>query len=105
MGFLEFLIEWFLFDSIELGSLPSCHTYSDIDKTFRTKSGRLQTENAVTMDDLQNLQNPEMKYIGLDPLHFIGNYPALWRQSVVAGKTNMRDPWRIRELLSFPGAR
>lgn len=52
MVFLEFLVVWFVFDSIEVGLFPIGNTHSDIYETFSTTSRRLRTEATVAMDDV-----------------------------------------------------
>lgn len=55
MAFVECLIAWKLFKTIEVGFLPIGYTHSDIDQTFSTTYRRLRTENSITMEDLHGL--------------------------------------------------
>lgn len=51
MSFLEYRT----LHTVEVGFLPIRHTHSEIYQTFSTTSRRLQTENAITMEDLHGV--------------------------------------------------
>ena len=52
MAYLDALIQWGVFESVEVGFLPVGHTHCDIDQCFSNTSDRLTFNNAITLDDL-----------------------------------------------------
>ena len=54
MAYLDALVQWGVFESIEVGFLPVGHTHCDIDQCFSTTSDRLTFHDALTIDDLHD---------------------------------------------------
>ncbi len=54
LSYLDALIQWSVFDCIEVGFLPIGHTHCDVDQAFSSTSQRLRYHDAVTLSDLQH---------------------------------------------------
>ena len=54
LSYLDALVWWGIFDSIEIGFLPVGHTHCDIDQAFSTTAERLRYHDAITLSDLQH---------------------------------------------------
>ena len=52
MSYFDALIRWGVFDEIQVGFLPVGHTHCDIDQAFSSTSSRLETHDAVTLEDM-----------------------------------------------------
>lgn len=55
MGYLSYLIQCNLFDTIEMNFLPVGHTHTDVDGMFGNFSPIFKSNNAFTLEDMQNL--------------------------------------------------
>lgn len=53
MSYLDSLVCWSLFVSVEAGFLPVGHTNSDIDQAFSSTSNRFPTHDALKLVDMQ----------------------------------------------------
>ena len=54
MSYLDALVRWGVFDEIEAGFLPVGHTHCDVDQAFSSTSNRLDTHDAITLEDMHN---------------------------------------------------
>ncbi len=52
LSYIECLVLWNVFKEIEVSFLPVGHTHEDIDQAFSTTSARLNSNNAITLQDL-----------------------------------------------------
>ena len=54
LSYLEALVWWGVFDTVEVGFLPIGHTHCDIDQAFSSTSDRLKYHDAITLADLHH---------------------------------------------------
>lgn len=52
LGFVDCLVSWGVFESVEVGFLPVGHTHEDIDQAFSCTSSTLRNVDAITLNDL-----------------------------------------------------
>lgn len=78
LSYLEALVLWRVFDSVEVGFLPIGHTHSDIDQAFSTTSDRLRYHNAVTLAEMhQQVSNCYNEHTKVSTLKQICNWSGL----------------------------
>lgn len=87
MSFLECLVSWKVFDIVEVGFQPVSHTYIDIDQTFRTTLWRLDTHDAITLEDLRTVLSNYSNY-QTTSLNEVANCSGLCQNKRCCNKVN-----------------
>lgn len=80
-AYVESLVQWNVFDEVEVGFLPIGHTHEDIDQTFSSTSSHLRHSDAITLSDFHStLRNVYNDHTCVGHMKHVINWSGLCQQ-------------------------
>lgn len=95
LAYMELLVAYQVFDSVECGFLPVGHTHEDVDQAFSTTSSRLRVTNAITLSDLHSVLR--LSYGGqvhVQHMKRVANFSGLCDQTNCLRRIDKVTQWR-----------